>query len=267
MFDSLHSTVAAVSGTATTMLAGPLLAAALAKLLTPSSRLSWPISRGILGMPAGPRLVGFVEIGAAVAICLLPAQPAALVGLVSYIGLTAASYLLRGEHCACFGVASRAVVGKIHIGLNSLAAVIAACGIVVSSSDTPTVIRCGLALLAMLVTLGVQWIISRRRGMVEDLDLCTDPVGGLHLYVTENCPACRALEQLLTTIEPERRDAVTRTLVTKQTPLPDHLIGLGVPSAVPLSLDGKPVCSPVSGIGPVKSAIDAITIRAAYHAD
>ncbi|MGH3769758.1 MAG: hypothetical protein ACRDTX_32205 [Pseudonocardiaceae bacterium] len=265
MFDSLHSAVGAVAGTATTMLAGPLLAAALAKLLTPSAKLSWPISRGILGRPAGPRLVGFGEIAAAVAICLLPAQSAALVALASYLALTGASYWLRGEHCACFGVANLAVVGKVHIGLNGLAAMIAAVGLAVGSSDTPTVIRCGLALL---VTLGIQVIMSRRGDVVQDVVPCTERVGGLHLFVSENCPACRALEQLLTTIEPERREAVTRTLVTKKTLLPDHLRGLGVPSAVPLSAEGKPVCSPVSGIGPVKAAIDAITIRpATCHAD
>jgi hypothetical protein len=251
----LHAALAA--------LAGPLAAAGVAKLCTSPDRLAWPFHSGVLRSPHGPRLVGAAESAAAVCLVLLPGRSAAALALVAYAVLTAAAHAMRGRRCACFGAARLAAVGRLHVGGNAAGAALAAVLLLTDAPSRPelrgplAVLAAGLVAVAVLVT-------DRRRAAREATAApCTSQVDGVHLYVSENCPACRALRQLLAAMEPARQAAVRVTVVKRGGELPPVLADMSVPCATAVDAEGTPVCEPTSGIGAVKALIDTITVGSA----
>jgi hypothetical protein len=243
-------------------LAGPLLAAGAAKLLTPAGRLDWPVDRGPLRAPLGPRLAGAGEVAAAVAVVLAPGRWAAAVALVAYTVLTAAAAALRGRRCACFGAARLAAVGNAHLGLNASGALAGLALLTAAPPGSAPVTRAVVAALSAAVTYGLVAAADRNdaREAVQKAD-CDEQVVGVHLYVTDSCPACKALQELLAALEPALRDTITTTVVGEDNPPPPAVAELGVPCAVPLGAGDRPVCRPVTGIGAVKVLIDGVTIR------
>src|SRR5262245_30446549 len=140
------------------VLAGPLLVAGSAKLITPPAKVAWPIRSGALGAPHGPRLVGAAELAAAAGIVLLPGRASAALAFLSYSVLSAAAHLMRGERCGCFGLARLAVMGNVHVGLNATAAAAALLMTVVgsgSASSPPTGARLAGAVAGALATVGL----------------------------------------------------------------------------------------------------------------
>ncbi|MFE2636121.1 hypothetical protein ACFXKF_15260 [Streptomyces scopuliridis] len=245
-------------------LAGPLLAGGAAKVLTPADRLAWPYRSAALRAPHGPRLAGGAELGAAAALVLLPGRAAPAAALLTYGALTAVAQSLRGQRCACFGAARLATVGRSHVGANALAATAAA---VLLTADLPARPRLrGVAAAASAaVTATAVLIADRRRAAAEAtaeraVEHSTEPVGGVQLYVSDNCPACRALKQLLGAMEPVRRARVETTVVSSGSELPPEMADMSVPCATAVDPAGRPVRAPVSGIGAVKALIDTITI-------
>lgn len=243
-------------------LAGPLLIAGAAKLFTPPRKLDWPFKSGVLRPPWGPRLTGATETTAAVAIVAAPGRLAALIALLAYLALTVVAYALRGERCACFGLARLASVGRVHIGANAIAA-LAAVVALVAGPGSELIVRAAAGVGAAVVTLATALILDRRREQVRDTGAapCGQQVTAVRLYVTDGCPSCRSLKQLLETVEPARREAVTTTVVERGEKLPGPLSELGVPCALGVDASGEPVCSPAEGIGAVKALIDGITVR------
>jgi hypothetical protein len=243
----------------TAALAGPLAVAGSAKLVTAPDRLAWPFDTGLLRVPYGPRLVGSAELAAALAIAVLPVRAAALIALVAYAALTVVALVTKGQKCACFGVARLANVGRLHVGANAAAAVLAAVLIVTGPAETSVLARSIAGLLATLTTLVVLLLLDRRRRDAQEAAPCAERVSGVQLYVSDNCPACRSLKHLLVSMEPARREAIRTIVVGSDKELPESLSGLGVPCALPLDAAGQAICAPASGIGGVKALINTIT--------
>lgn len=241
------------------VLAGPLVVAGVAKLLTPQAKLSWPYETGPLRAPYGPRLVGAGECAAAVGLVLLPGWYGALLAFVVYALLTGTAYRLRGDNCACFGSARLAAVGRTHIVGNACGAIVSAALVFVSPAGDPMVRVLGAGVGALVVAATVLALDRRRRG-TEAPAPCTERISGVRLYVSTSCPACRSLEGLLATMEPARRDAVSMFVLSKEQKLPEAMADMGVPAATAVDATGTPICTPVSGIGAVKALIDTITI-------
>jgi hypothetical protein len=249
---------------AVAVLAGPLVVAGLAKLLTAAEDLSWPYDSGPLRSPHGPRVVGAGECVAAIGLVLLPSPASAALAFGAYGMLAVMAYRLRGQKCACFGAARLAAVGRAHIGGNLLGTVAAAGLIVAGLLTTPTqepVWRAVVAGCAAAAVFATVLVLDRRAAAKQEAATpCTERVSGVRLYVSTSCPACRSLERLLTSMEPARRAAIDRIVTEKGDEVPDDMKDLGVPAAIALDAIGAPVCTPVSGIGAVKALIDTITI-------
>jgi len=244
----------------TAALAGPLAVAGGAKLVTAPNRLSWPFRIGLLRAPYGPRLVGSAELAAALAIVVLPGRAAMLVALAAYAVLTVVAFAMKGQKCACFGVARLANVGRLHVGANAAATVLATVLVVAGPTETSVLGGSAVGLLAALTTLvAVLLVDRRRRDAQEAVPPCEERVSGVLLYVSGHCPACRSLMQVLGSMEPARRDAIRTTVIDSDKELPESLSGLGVPCAIPLDAAGQPICAPASGIGGVKALINTIT--------
>ena len=247
-------------------LAGPLLIGGLAKLFTPLARIPWPVNSGILRLPLGPRLAGGTELSALMLIWLGSASLAAGVAAVGYAVLTGAGWRLRGQRCGCFGPMRLTVIGPAHLVLNAVGMCLSV-GLLGLSLTLPTQPRPSLAQRAVaiaiaggLVYVGL-WLSGRlQTGKERQTEPCRDVIGGVHLYVSQDCPACRALEILLAGMETDRRGKVTVFRVGGQTSLPNTLAHLGVPCAVPLSPTGQQVCTPVAGLAAAMRHIQAITL-------
>ncbi|TDB89423.1 hypothetical protein E1264_08395 [Actinomadura sp. KC216] len=247
----------------TAALAGPLIVAGAAKVLTPPHRLDWPFGSGPLRPPWGPRLTGAAELAAAAAIVAVPGRPAALLALVAYLALTAVAFRLRGTRCACFGPARLASVGRARIGQNLAAALVAAAVLAVGPGYEPAV-RTAAAGGAAAATLTAVLLIDRRARRREDAAVPAHPdrpIMGVRIYVTETCPSCRSLRQLLQIMEPARRDAIVMITIGDAEALPEPVTGLGVPCGVAIDASGEQVGSPAEGIGAVKALVDGITVR------
>ena len=243
------------------ILAAPLLIAGTAKLVASADRISWPYSAGLLAPPRGPRLVGAAEIAAAALVVLLPSRPAGAIAALAYAALTVAAQRLRGHRCACFGVARLAAVGRAHISANAAAALVAAA--LVPAAGAPDLPLRGLAIaLAAAVLLVVLWQLDRRAvaGTGTGTPECVEPVRGVRVYVSDNCPACRSLGTLLARMEDTRRSLVSTVVVHETRGMPTALQGLGVPCAIGVDSAGQAICSPVSGIGDVKALVDKVVI-------
>jgi len=241
------------------ILAGPLLAAGLAKLAVPADRLNWPYRRGLLAAPRGPRLVGVAELVAVALLVLAPRPWDALCSVVAYAALAVVAFQLRGQSCACFGAARLAAVGSGHLALNAVGA-LAAVAVLLLPAETPWPAgrAVGAVLLAGILAGGL-WLLDHRRTPVEAA--CDTPIVAVRLYESSTCPACRSLERLLGSMADDRRDAVETTVLQDGQSLPDRLSGLGVPCAIGIDADGNEACEPVSGVGDVKALIDRITVR------
>ena len=246
----------------TAALAGPLIVAGGAKLLTPPHRLDWPIGSGPLRPPRGPRVAGAAEIAAAAGIAAVPGRPAALIAMVAYLSLTAAAWRLRGTRCACFGAARLASVGWARIGQNGAAALVAAAVLAVGPGFEPAVraAAAGAAAAAVLTAVLVVDRWARRAGEEAAPAYHDRPVTGVRIYVTDGCPSCRSLKQLLRAMEPARRDAIVMTTIGDDEELPAPVSGLGVPCGVALDASGERVGAPAEGIGAVKALVDGITV-------
>jgi hypothetical protein len=247
---------------ATAVLAGPLIVAGVAKVVTSPDELHWPITSGPLRTPWGPRLTGAAEMAATLAIVTVPGRGAALIALLAYLTLTAMAFALRGTRCACFGMARLASVGRVHVGLNAVAALVAIMALAVGPGSEP-VVRVVSGSAAAVVMLAAVLVLDRRARRNEstatvDYD---QPIIGARIYVTDECPSCRSLKALLETVEPARRDAVVLTRIESGKELTGPLSGLGVPCAVAFDESGEQVGSPVVGIGAVKALVDGIVIR------
>lgn len=250
---------------AVAILAGPLVVAGLAKVLTPPEELSWPYSSGLFRAPRGPRLVGAGECLAAIGLVVLPNPAAAVLATGAYAVLTVAAYRLRGQKCACFGAARLAAVGRAHIGGNLLGALVAAALVVGSLLTAPAPQPLWRAIVAGAAAVGVfvlVLVLDRRKSEQQLATPCTERVSGVRLYVSTSCPACRSLERLVAGMEPVRRAAIDKLVVDKGDEVPADMKELGVPAATALDGSGNRICTPVSGIGAVKALIDTITISA-----
>jgi len=207
--------------------------------------------------------VGRTRAAAAAAIVAVPGRPAPLVALLAYLALTAVAFGLRGTRCACFGLARLASVGRAHIGVNAAAALVAAVALAAGPGSEPLV-RAATGTGAAAVTLAVVVLLDRRARRAERTPAaapCDRTISGVRMYVTDGCPSCRALKQLLETVEPARREAVVAIPVERGAKLPAPVTGMGVPCAVGVDESGEPVCSPVEGIGAVKALVDGIAVR------
>lgn len=248
---------------ATAVLAGPLIVAGAAKVLTSPDELDWPITSGPLRTPWGPRLTGAAEMAAALAIVTVPGRGAALIALFAYLTLTAMAVALRGARCACFGMARLASVGRVHMGLNAAAALVAAVALAVGPGSEP-VVRAASGGVAAAVTLAAVLVLDRRARRIESTAAAVgydQPIAEVRIYVTDDCPSCRSLKALLQTVERARLDAVVLTRIESGKELTGPVSGLGVPCAVAFGESGDQVGSPVVGIGAVKALVDGIVIR------
>lgn len=242
--------------------AGPLLVGGLAKLLTPVHSLAWPFMRGVLRLPHGPRVVGIGELAAATLITVMPGRIAALIAALSYGSLTMVSYMTRGQRCSCFGAAHLAAIGRLHMAANGAAAFFALTAALVTSAPVATPLRIVGTLGSAAVTVLIVVVVDRRRRLElrhSDAD-CQDEVSFVRVYVSDSCPSCRSLQELFSTMEPARQDALEVNVVTGMSEMPKMLNGLGVPCAIGLGHEGGTVCAPVTGIGPVKALVDRVKI-------
>jgi hypothetical protein len=253
------TTSALVVNCALGMLAAPLLVAGSAKLLVSAERISWPYGEGLLAAPRGPRLVGGAECAAAVAIALLPSRPGCAIAAFAYGALAVAAHRLRGQQCACFGVARLAAVGRAHVAANAAAAAGGAALAFAGGGWEPAPRALGLVLAAAALV-SLLWQLDRRAAAPDGGPACTEPVRSVRVYVSESCPSCRSLSSLLERMEDTRRALVSTVVVREKESMPKALQGLGVPSAIGLSGAGNVVCSPVSGIGNVKALVDQAVI-------
>lgn len=253
------------------ILAGPLAAAGLAKLVTAPDRVAWPIRRGPLRTPHGQRVVGAAELAAAVVVTAAPGLLAAAVAVTAYAALTVAALATRGQLCACFGAARLAAVGRLHVAANATgalagaaAAVVLAVGSAAATGGPAWPLRVTVATLAAALTYAAV-LLADRRSPAPAAAPCIATVHAVHVYVADDCPSCRSLKHLLRQVEPARLDTVRTTVVARDAELPGDLRGLGVPCAQGLDAAGRPVCPPVSGIGGVKGLVDRVTIVAAVR--
>ena len=243
------------------LLAAPLLVAGSAKLLVSAQRLSWPYDAGLLAAPRGPRLVGAAECATALALVALPSRPAAALAALAYGALTEAAQRLRGEQCACFGVARLAAVGRAHVAANAAAAAGAAALAAIGAPAELPLRGLGLALAAAALV-SLLWRLDRRAAAGTGVLPCDEPVRGVRVYISASCPACRSLGSLLEKLDDARRSLVNTIVVSEHDGLPAALQGLGVPCAMGLDAAGQMVCAPVSGIGDVKALVDRVVIAA-----
>ena len=244
------------------LLAAPLLVAGSAKLLVSAQRLSWPYASGPLAAPVGPRLVGGAECASALALVVLPSRPAAVLALLAYGALTLAAQRLRGEQCACFGVARLAAVGRAHVAANAAAAAAGAALVAAGGGAADLALR-GLGLaVAAAALVALLWQRDRRAAAGTGIAPCDEPVRGVRVYISASCPACRSLDSLLEKLESARRSLVNTVVLHEGDGLPAALQGLGVPCAMGLDAAGQMICTPVSGIGDVKALVDRVVIGA-----
>ena len=221
--------------------------------------MAWPIRTGPLRAPRGPRVVGVAETVAAVVVCLAPARVGAIAATVAYLALALAAWRYRGRPCGCFGTAKLAALTTTHAVLNTAAAGVAAALVLTAAGRLPVPQPVAVATVTALVTLALVANGGRRPAPAKP---CHAPIGGVRVYVTDACPACTALLQLLRTIEPARRDRVIIERLTEDSPGPDPERRRQVPSAVPLSAGGQPVCDEAIGLPAVHDVITRITIPA-----
>ncbi|MGX7674349.1 hypothetical protein [Plantactinospora sp. DSM 117369] len=248
------------------VLAGPLVASGVAKLAAPTEKLSWPIRSGPLAAPHGPRLIAAAELVGAVLLIVVPGRLAAVGGLVAYLALTGVAQALRGQKCACFGLARLASVGRTHVLMNAAGALLAVIALLMGPGDQ-TALRVGFAVAATALITGVVFAVDHRARAIEaakekQIVERTDAVYSVQLYTSESCPSCRALKKLVAGMEPARRDAVAETVLRPDGAAPGAMAEMGVPCAQGLDAAGKPVGEPVSGIGPVKALINSIVVTA-----
>ena len=248
------------------VLAGPLVASGVAKLAAPTEKLSWPIRSGPLAAPHGPRLIAAAELVGALLLIVVPGRLAALGGLVAYLALTSAAQALRGQKCACFGLARLASVGRTHVLMNATGALLAAIALLIGPG-AQMALRTGFAVAATALITGVVFAVDHRARAIEaakerQIVECTDAVYSVQLYTSESCPSCRALKRLVAGMEPARRDAVAETVLGPGDAAPGAMAQMGVPCAQGRDAAGKPVGEPVSGIGAVKALINSIVVIA-----
>jgi hypothetical protein len=248
------------------VLAGPLVVSGVAKLAAPTERLSWPVGGGPLAAPHGPRLVAAAELVGAVLLVAVPGRLAAVGGLVAYLVLTGAAHALRGQECACFGLARLTSVGRTHIVMNAAGALLGAIALLIGPG-AQTGLRVGVAAAATVLITGVVVAVDRRARAIEaakekQIVERADAVYAVQLYTTESCPSCRALKRLVAGMEPARRDAVVETVLGPDDAAPGAMVAMGVPCAQGLDADGRRVGEPVSGIGSVKALINSIVVTA-----
>ncbi|WP_191305290.1 hypothetical protein [Lentzea cavernae] len=243
------------------LLAGPLVLAGIAKLATESGKLPWPVRSGPLRAPYGPKAVGGAEVVTAILVVLLQGALAAIVAAVAFGVLTVVAAALSGQKCACFGLARLASVGKAHIAGNAIAALVAvAIAISAPPGDAP-VLRVWTCVLSAGALGALLFLSDRRRKAAEEIPSeCGEMLSGVLLFVSDDCPSCRSLKQLLDAAEPARRAAITTVVIKHADDIPEDMRKLGVPSAVGIDRLGRPVCLPVGGTGPVKALVDTITI-------
>ncbi|GAA2986431.1 hypothetical protein [Actinokineospora diospyrosa] len=247
------------------LLAGPLVVAGLAKVAARADRLSWPVERGPLRAPVGPRLVGTAEVLAACAVTVVQGRPAAVLAVTVGVVLTTAAAVLRGRECACFGAARLATVKRSHVVGNLLGTAAAVAALVGGPGDDP-VLRAAVAGASALVAATVVLVLDRRARRVVTTPRCDEPISAVRLYTTAGCPSCRAVKQLVATVEQARRDAVVTVVLAAGEKPPGELGIAGVPAAIGLGTTGEPVCGPVSGVGAVKALVDSISVVAPERA-
>ncbi|MFD9941205.1 hypothetical protein ACFWYW_44445 [Nonomuraea sp. NPDC059023] len=246
------------------ILAGPMMVAGLAKLVTPAEKLQWPIRHPMLRAPHGPKLVGVAELTVA-AIAILASEHWAVVAVaVTYVSLAVVAFWLRGQKCACFGAARLAAVGRTHVSLNAVGAVVATMvAITGSAGPSSVVVRLGVTAGAAVVIFGLILLLDRRRETTATAARpCDDRIYGVRLYGADDCPACQALKELIAKMDPIRHRTIEMVTVAMREKLPEEVDGLGIPCAVGLDAEGNVVCAPAEGIGPVKRLIESVTISA-----
>ncbi|GAA2846508.1 hypothetical protein GCM10010517_03230 [Streptosporangium fragile] len=244
------------------ILAGPMAAAGLAKLVSPAEKLQWPIRHPVLRAPHGPKLVGVAEFTVAAIAILASERWAAVAVAVAYASLAAVAFWLRGQKCACFGAARLAAVGRTHVSLNAVGAVVAAMVVVAGGAGpSSTVTRLGVTAGAAVGIFGLILILDRRReAAAMATPPCDERIYGVRMYEAEDCPACRALKELIGKMDPIRHRTIEKVTVAMGEKLPAEVEGLGIPCAVGLDAGGKAVCVPAEGIGAVKRLIESVTI-------
>ncbi|MDT0532007.1 hypothetical protein RM555_23715 [Micromonospora sp. DSM 115977] len=206
------------------------------------------------------------ELATAVLAATLPVRPAALLVAFAYLTLTVVAYRLRGQTCACFG--SAAMVGRWHIAANLTAGLLSAAAAALVPPDRLSAPwRLAVTAAAAVCTVIVVRTLDRRAATTAGSADCDRPPAMVELVVSDTCPSCRSLKQLLAQMEPARRNAVVTLVVNRGEKLPYGMTS--VPAAQALDVDGRPICAPVDGIGAVKALIDTIRLGSPVggHAD
>ena len=245
-------------------LAGPLVMAGIAKLLAAPGSLGWPVDRGVLAVPYGPRIVGAAEVSVAAGLITVPGAAAAMLGAGAYATLAVAATALYGRTCACFGDTRLAAVSRRHVAMNALGAGTAVLAMVLPGGPSAArVARIAAAAVGAAVTGAV---LRRRPTAPAAPPADCGRISAVRLYTTETCPSCQSLKVLVDAMEPARRELVSTTVLGPgETPPPPLTADLGVPAAYAVDAAGEPVCAPAAGIGAVKALIDSITIGSRAH--
>jgi hypothetical protein len=137
-------------------LAGPLFAAALLMALAGAFKLTRPdatrVALRTASLPSGVlevRALGAVEVLGALAVVALGGRLAGAIVLVAYLGFAGfAAHLAnrsrRSVPCGCFG-SSSAPVGRLHVIVNLLLAVVGAVSIAAPTSGISSVVNTPMA--------------------------------------------------------------------------------------------------------------------------
>jgi hypothetical protein len=197
---------------------------------------------------------------------LAPGWAAAALAAVAYTALALIAYRLRGQRCACFGVARLAAVGRGHVTANVAAVALAVTLVPLAGPAAPIPRMVALAPAAVALGGFLRWL-DRRTAAKTVQAPCVDVIRGVRVYVSADCPACRSLRALLARSSEIRRAAVEVVVVRGEDELPLVVQSLPVPSATALDADGHVVCSPVTGVGDVKALVDRMVLGVVGHAN
>lgn len=152
-------------------LAGPLFAAALLMALAGAFKLTRPdatrVALRTAGLPSGSvavRVLGAVEVVAALVVVALGGRLAGAIVLVAYIGFAGfAAHLAnrsrRSVPCGCFG-SSSAPVGRLHVIVNLFLAAVGAASIAVPTDGIGAVAETPAAGVPFVAfTLMLTWLL------------------------------------------------------------------------------------------------------------
>lgn len=242
------------------VLAGPLLAAAGAKLLSRPGTIDWPFT-GALAKPRGPRLVAAGELAVVTGALMLPTRPAGALLAGTYTLLAVVAWRLRGRRCACFGAARLAALGNGHVAANALAAAVTLVAAAAGGGRGAVAVHALVMVVCAGLTYATVALLRVRDQPSSAAVACGEPVHMLRLYVADGCPSCHALLTLMADLDPDRRTRIALVeLAADRGDAPPEARGYGMPHAIPLAADGTPVCRPATGVELIWRHIETMTL-------